>query len=80
MPQSNRSPPDDFRTDDFKDDKVMIQVNIFFNTYSRLARYFFLLNKKKRKVWLVIYSNRANDTKLNNFVGLTTHLSRANDN
>ena len=40
----------------------------------------FLLNKKKRKVWLVIIPNRANDTKLNKFVGLTTHLSRANDN
>ena len=46
----------------------------------RLGSNLFWLNKKKRKVWLVIYPNRANDTKLNKFVGLTTHLSRANDN
>ena len=31
MPQSNRSPPDDFQTEMIlKYDKVMIQVNIFF--------------------------------------------------
>ena len=46
----------------------------------RLGSNLFWLNKKKRKVWQVIYPNRANDTKLNKFVGLTTHLSRANDN
>ena len=69
MPQSNPSPPDDFRTDD------LIQVKIFIHIQDLLD-----IQRKKRKVWLVIYSNRANDTKLNNFVGLTTHLSRANDN